>query len=141
MGGRGARSSANTSSAVRENPTLKREIGNARYAVQFDPYGGIRLIDFNDTTRTDNKQKSLHSIDAYGNMKIYQQTGSSNIYLFTESQLAKANKEMPTRAEFQRNREETAKKIEKIANKYANKIINKKRKGTAQRKNKDELPF
>ena len=140
MGGRGASSSEKTVLAVKENPSLKREIGKARYAVQFTQNGEIRTIDFNDTSRTDNEQKSLHSIDAYQNMKIYQRSGSSNIYLFTESQMQKANKEMPTRDEFRRNREETTKKIENIAKKYANKIIKKGNK-TIRRKNKNELPF
>lgn len=141
MGGRGASASEKTVLAVKENPSLKREIGKARYAVQFAQDGGIRTIDFNDTSRTDNEQRSLHSIDAYQNMKIYQRNESSNIYLFTESQMQKANKEMPTRDEFQRNREETTKKMENIAKKYANKIINKRGNKTTRRKNKNELPF
>lgn len=133
FGGRGATSSDTKgySYAVRENSKYKKELGKSRYAVQFDDRTGERrmsVIDFNAEGRTDNKEKSLHSLDAYENMKIYQRTGASDIYLLTEKQMNTINKRMPTRGEYEANRERTIDRIEKLVSQYADKTIKRRRK-------------
>ncbi|MBO7732071.1 MAG: hypothetical protein J6S67_05950 [Methanobrevibacter sp.] len=128
FGGRGASSSAEEYSlAVQENPKYKRELGKSRYAVQFRN-GNMSVIDFNSNRRTGNAEKSNHSLDAYSNMKVYQRTDGGDIYLLTQKQMDAVNKKMPTRSEYQADREKTMQNIEKLVKQNANKTIKKKRK-------------